>query len=310
MMVCSIPITTTYSINTIGKLVEVKNQSNAGNNNGTTSPLSGDWVIVSDLDGTLLDHHTYSHAAIDNLLKRLDTAHVPVVFNSSKTRPEMLVLREAMHNQHPFIVENGSAIFFPEDYFSTDLPSTSLVDGYRCLVLGATRNDVLAFLENDANQYGQAYLSFAKASVADIVEATGLSEQQASQAKQREFSEPLLWQGSDEEKQAFIKRAEDAGFNTLQGGRFLHVIGQTDKGKATQRLVLEYQQQAKKEYRLLASGDSPNDIDMLAVADIAVVVKSPVQKAPTFECKGEILYSDAEGPEGWREVVEPLFQER
>lgn len=35
-------------------------------------------VIYTDLDGSLLDHYSYSHAAVDTLLEDLETLGIPV----------------------------------------------------------------------------------------------------------------------------------------------------------------------------------------------------------------------------------------
>jgi hydroxymethylpyrimidine pyrophosphatase-like HAD family hydrolase len=62
-------------------------------------------VIYTDLDGSLLDHHSYSHAAADALLAELETQGIPVIPVSSKTRAELLQLRRQLDNRHPFIVD-------------------------------------------------------------------------------------------------------------------------------------------------------------------------------------------------------------
>lgn len=47
------------------------------------------YLVSTDLDGTLLDHHTYSwHAALPALQKCSELA-IPVVLNTSKTLAEV-----------------------------------------------------------------------------------------------------------------------------------------------------------------------------------------------------------------------------
>ena len=57
------------------------------------------FVIFTDLDGTLLDHETYSWATAEPALKRLRKEGVPLIMVSSKTRLEIEVLRDQMGNQ-------------------------------------------------------------------------------------------------------------------------------------------------------------------------------------------------------------------
>lgn len=273
------------------------------------NPLTGHWLIVSDLDGTLLDHYDYSHAPVDRLLPALERRHIPLVLNSSKTRPEMIELRRALDNRHPFIVENGSAIFIPTGYFSEKPAAAREAGDYWIIEPGTPRVQLLDYLQTDAAQHGAPYLSFASASTNEIVAATGLKPDQAASAARRDYSEPLLWRGSDGEKLAFRRRAQAAGFSTLEGGRFLHLLGKTDKGSAIQTLLNCYRRQNHVDYRLVAAGDSPNDLDMLEVAQIAVIVRAPHREPPELAEAAErkVIVSEQCGPAGWRECIEPLF---
>ncbi|AQQ68200.1 hypothetical protein Mag101_11545 [Microbulbifer agarilyticus] len=265
------------------------------------------WLVASDLDGTLLDHFTYSHQPADAALQHLENANIPVILNSSKTRDEMLTLRGTLHNHHPFIVENGSAIFIPSGYFPQKPESAQEESGYWVLEPGARRQSILDFLAQDREHHGAPYLNFAAASTDAIVAATGLSHAQAEQANSRHYSEPLLWQGTEQEKAAFINRVEAAGLATLQGGRFLHVLGQTDKGHATQLLQRIYQQHSDHPCKLIGSGDGPNDLDMLKVADIAIIVRSPTHAPPTLEDHPFLAVTQNTGPQGWADAIQKLL---
>lgn len=269
------------------------------------------WMIVSDLDGTLLDHFDYSHDPVDALLATLESADIPVVLNSSKTISEMLALRRELKNRHPFICENGSAIVIPRDYFAKLPESARFAENsgdFLILETGTPRNILVRYLQADAIKHGAPYLAFSQASTAEIVEATGLTTEQAELAQQRRYSEPLLWRGTDAEKKAFRERAREAGLATLQGGRFLHLQGPTDKGQATETLRRCYQQAGRENISLICAGDSENDLDMLAVADVAVIIRAADRAAPELQVTPtrQVITSTAEGPLGWREVIGEL----
>ena len=74
-------------------------------------------VIFTDMDGTLLDHHTYSFAAAEPTLGKLPTKGIPVIPNTSKTYAEMVQLRDKIGLNGPFIIENGAAAYIPHGFF-------------------------------------------------------------------------------------------------------------------------------------------------------------------------------------------------
>ena len=73
-------------------------------------------IIFTDLDGTLLDHSSYQWDRAKPALDLCQRFHVPVVLVSSKTRAEMVKLKDELGLSHPFISENGGGIFFPKEF--------------------------------------------------------------------------------------------------------------------------------------------------------------------------------------------------
>ena len=78
-------------------------------------------IIFTDLDGTLLDHYSYSFEAAIPMLGKLEDLGIPVIPITSKTFAEVSRLRDQLNNRHPFIVENGAAIAIPKNYFDARL---------------------------------------------------------------------------------------------------------------------------------------------------------------------------------------------
>jgi len=268
------------------------------------------YLIATDLDGTLLDHHSYEHAPAEPALALCKQDHIPVVFNTSKTAVESRRLRNTLGNRHPFIVENGSAALIPAGYFNR-MPQGCVEAGdYWVHRFGKGLAEIQAALADMKRERHFQFSGFSDWSPEQIVERTGLSLSAASEAKQREYSEPLLWQDDEKQLQAFHAELTTRGMKLLQGGRFLHVLGDTDKGKALNWLKDVYEHETGKSITLVALGDSDNDIDMLEAADIAVVVRSPVREAPELRSNNRVVHTRAFGPSGWNEAITQLFQPR
>jgi mannosyl-3-phosphoglycerate phosphatase len=60
-------------------------------------------LVFTDLDGTLLDHHTYGWKEAVAALEHCRKNGVPVILVSSKTRAEMDVLRRELNLSAPFV---------------------------------------------------------------------------------------------------------------------------------------------------------------------------------------------------------------
>lgn len=58
-------------------------------------------LVVTDLDGSLLDHHSYDFSPAAPWLARLKQMGVPVIPVTSKTRAELIPLREALASRQP-----------------------------------------------------------------------------------------------------------------------------------------------------------------------------------------------------------------
>ena len=265
-------------------------------------------LIVTDMDGTLLNHHDYRFDAALPMLAKLQQASIPVIFNTSKTEAELLELVEQLDNHHPFIVENGSAIYRPRDYFPANClppqakPSQS-APNYLVLVLGVEVDAIRALLD----RIQPAAINFIDCTLEQAMQLTGLDRRQVESARSRQFSIPL-WFSDTADEQDFAEQASAAGFAVLRGGRFLHVLGLCDKGKSMLALQRLYQECEQTSYTLISLGDSPNDLLMLQQADIAVVVQSPSSATLALDHPCRIDTAQA-APEGWVEGVQAALDQ-
>ena len=268
-------------------------------------------LVFTDLDGTLLDHKSYSFAAAGDAIAALAEQRIPLIFNTSKTRAESIALSKKIGLNHPVIVENGGGIVFPKNYdFGHPFRPTDWDSGSRAIALGADITEIKRILQMaDAKLHLEvAYRGFSAMTVEHVQAITGLAHDEAAKAKQREFSEPLEWLAEKELLQGLENYLGEHGLRLIAGGRFHHVIGEVDKCTAMVRVAHMYENSANNQGQALkiALGDSKNDEQMLAGADIAVVVKNPAGSGLTI-AHPDVIYTTKEGPEGWQEAIEQIL---
>lgn len=265
-------------------------------------------LIFTDMDGTLLDHYSYSYAAAEPMLQRLAEASIAVIPTTSKTAAEVEVYRQKMSLDGPFIIENGAAAYWPERFFP-EVPEGAEKHGeFWRKAFARPRQYWIDKLKPITAQYSGEIEHFASMTIQDIQRATGLDAESAELAAQREFGEPILWNGADSRKAMFMASLASLGTTPLEGGRFIHLGDRCDKGSALVWLATEYRKQFQLDnVTTIALGDGNNDIAMLEAADIAVRIASPVHNLPDIKKNKNNYTSSKFGPEGWAEVIQLLL---
>tara|TARA_R110002111_G_scaffold144828_5_gene211103 strand:+ start:15 stop:821 length:807 start_codon:yes stop_codon:yes gene_type:complete len=256
-------------------------------------------IVVTDLDGTLLDHVTYQYNLALDAMNCLNRLEIPLILNSSKTAAEIISLRQKMNNHHPFIVENGAGVY---------LPSKEQSNGFEIHSFGQKREFILHALNQIREEYSLPYIGFADMNEEMLLEETGLTTEQAQKAKQREFTEPLKWLGNERQWSVFCTEIKRSGLIAVKGGRFITVSGRVNKGEAMKWLRNYYQQKTGVEPTIIALGDSENDKQMLEFSDQAVLVRSSAHELPSID-KKELIITNEVGPKGWNNSVISLLQQ-
>ena len=255
----------------------------------TQSDPAAQVIVFSDLDGTLLDHHSYDHAPAAPTLDRLRRLGIPLILASSKTQAEMAPLRQALGFAHcPMICENGAGLV------GVDQHEDAVTDyaGLR------------AALDAIPAPLRQCFEGFGDMDTARISAVTGLSVDQARLAAQRAFSEPGLWTGSDAARDAFLSELASRGVSARSGGRFLTLSFGSNKADHIRTLTARFNRPLS-----IAMGDAPNDAEMLGAAEYAIVIPNPhgpsVQLPATS--MADVLTAEQPGPAGWNATLGALL---
>lgn len=263
-------------------------------------------VVFTDLDASLLDHADYSFQNARPALDLIRRRKIPLVFATSKTRAEVERLQQAMGIREPFIVENGAAIFFPDDYRQMRIDSGFRQPPYTVIQLGASYAEIRRFVYSFRDPF--KVRGFGDMSLSQVAELTGLTADQAALAKQREFTEPFLSE-AETDIAAFEKIAAARGFKITRGGRFFHLIGiRQDKGAAVRFAAEVFAKAAGPAVITIGIGDSENDIPMLESVTIPVVIPRSDGSYLDLDLPGlhKALHP---GSAGWNQVVLGLLEQ-
>jgi len=262
--------------------------------------------VFSDLDGTLLDHDTYGYEPARPALDLLKRGKIPLILCSSKTRAEMAGIRRQLKLEDPFISENGGAIYIPHKTFPIKDRSFRAQGKFQIIELGRPYEQLVSSLQAIREETGLPLLGFSDLSVDQIAERSGLERSVAALAQKREYSEPFLLEEEIPSLELLERAVRRRRLTMAQGGRFFHLMGDNDKGKAV-RLVTALYREKYPDWTTIGLGDSPNDFPMLENVDFPVLVGKKDGTHAPWKVRKDVFYTRGAGPEGWNEAVLTLL---
>jgi len=217
------------------------------------SPL---W-IVSDVDGTLMDH-SYDLTPAKETIKTLQTLSIPVILCTSKTASEVKIIRRELNLTDPYIVENGAAIYGE----SLEKVNGEIILGKKYELLEETLNFI-------SKEIDYKLIPLNNLTDQEATDLTGLKGNSLTLMRDRHWSLPILNPPSflEERIKTCCKR-----FNVdiFKGNRMSHLLSKnSNKGLAINALKKYSNIQ---DLQIIGLGDSPNDLPLLLNSDVRIVI--------------------------------------
>jgi len=255
------------------------------------------WV-VSDVDGTLMDH-SYDLTPAKETIKKLQKLSIPVILCTSKTASEVKVIRKELNLKDPYIVENGAAIYGE---------SLEKVNGE--IILGKKYEFLEEILNFISNEIDYKLTPLNNLTDQEATQLTGLEGNSLNLMRDRHWSMPFLNPPSylEEKINTCCKK-----FNVdiFKGNRMSHLLStKSNKGKAINALK-EYSNVQNIE--IIGLGDSQNDLPLLLNSDIKIVI--PGIDGPNLDLLDQLkdleftLASEPNGY-GWKNEINKFINKR
>ena len=254
------------------------------------------WV-VSDVDGTLMDHSYDLTPAIETI-RWLKKKKIPVILCTSKTASEVKVIRKDLNLKDPYIVENGGAIY--GEYPNGDEWEIILGDSYYSLE---------QVLNNISKKINYKLVPLNSLSDLESTTLTGLTGKSLDLMRDRHWSMPFLNPPEylNEKLKIFCKQYH---VDIFRGNRMSHLLSKnSNKGSAINALL---EKSKNTNVKIIGIGDSPNDLPLLKSSDLKIVISGingPNQKLLDDLKEIDISVSDKPHGYGWKEeVLKAIFK--
>ena len=252
--------------------------------------------IVTDLDGTLMDEN-YDITPAKKTLSILSELNIPVIPCTSKTASEVRYFRNENGLSDPFIVENGAAIY---GYYENNPSEWELI-------LGKSYKELKVILNHISKKVDCNLIPLNDLCKNEIFELTGLSDQGIIRALDRHWSVPFL-NPPDHIFEKIMLICDSYNVHVFKGNRMSHLLSsESHKGQAVNKLK-EYS--GNMDVKIIALGDSQNDLPLLQYADISIVI--PGRNGPNKFLRngidnGSFRLAKAPHAHGWSSSVEEII---
>jgi mannosyl-3-phosphoglycerate phosphatase len=221
-------------------------------------------AIFTDLDGTLLEPDGSLRAEALTEIRRLSAGGIPVCLVTSKTAEEVIGLLARLQLTTPAGFENGAGIV---------LANGSVVLEEAAVTVEELRREAVRLRE----RCGVTLRTMDEIEDDELVSITKLPPAAIAAMRNRQATLPLVVEPEwDESLRAALPSRPR--LRLLRGNRFLHLQGDHDK-TSVMRLLLS--RLPLRDGVVISLGDSPNDLELLAEAEIAVIV--PSATGPSLE---------------------------
>ena len=265
--------------------------------------LQDSLLIFTDLDGTLLDVHTYDWQPAAAWLDTLLDHQIPVVLCSSKTAEEIIDIQQDLGLEGlPFIAENGAVV-------QADIRWDASYTAPR-LILGVPHNEIRHVVEHLRQHQGYRFTTFDDVDEHTVSQWTGLNRSRSGLARKHEASVTLIWRDSDENMAHFEEALVRQGLKFVQGARFWHILdARCGKDWAVKWVIEQYRQLDGIALTTIGLGDGPNDAPQLDSDDYAVIVKGINRHGVHLldDRPARVYHTQLPGPAGWREGLDHFF---
>ncbi len=225
--------------------------------------------IFTDLDGSLLNHNNFEFKEIKDFILNCIKNGIKIIPNTSKTKSEIQVFLDQLGQNLPFIVENGAAIH------NLNLVQTEFKFKNNSLVFSRSISEILEiFKKNIPAEFQKSCLFLKDMSSTEQMKILGLNKKYLPFALNRDYSMPLVFDGSKELVNEFTSLLKKIGLKLHEGGRIYNICDDCSKGIAMTTLIKNLKNELNLNPYTIVIGDSPNDISMLNIFILSVLFQN------------------------------------
>jgi mannosyl-3-phosphoglycerate phosphatase len=236
----------------------------------------------------------------------LDRVGIPLVWVTSRSRLQIDEPRRKLGHVNPFIGENGSGTFLPEDYFHLRPAKTVRFGRFTCVPVAEVQPAAEQALEALSEETGVSVVTLRSLSPREVGQNLGVPARDAELDRQRDFEELFFFAGASEKDIARFQEA--AGLRHCQLRQRAAVWSLAVKANLAQcvrDLSKLYDRALRYHANVLGISTPGGSMELLRACDRGLVLRSARDAAggqggaETAKAR-EVAF---EGPNAWEQVL-------
>jgi predicted mannosyl-3-phosphoglycerate phosphatase (HAD superfamily) len=259
---------------------------------------------------------------MDEFTAALDHQGIPAVWLTSRSRLQFDEPRRRLRHTHPFIAEDGCAIYLPEDYFHLRPESVASrtakagalrLGRFPCIPIAEILPAAAEALETLATDTGVSVVTLRSLSPRELVQNTGLEQREAGLARQRDFDDLFFFAGaSQKEVERFLSEGPQRQLQFRQHG----VLWSAAIGASIQRCVSElsklYYRALRYHARTVGIATEDQAPSLFPFCERTILLTRKESGSPSA---GEATFPRArrvplQGPDAWEHLLEACTSQK
>jgi glycerate 2-kinase len=263
---------------------------------------------------------------LDEFTAALDHRGIPAVWLTSRTRLQLDEPRRKLAHTHPFITEDGSGVFLPEDYFhlrphaTTSQPRgipTVRLGRFTCLPIAEQQPAAAEALESLAAETGVSVVSLRSLPPRELAQNTDLPPREAELARQRDFDELFFFAGATQKDiENFQAVGSSRNIQLRQRGILWSLAIGTDVRRCVGELSKLYDRALRSHARSIAIATPGQEASLFAACDRAILLTNKIVDEPDDSIAQDAAHANRvielplRAADTWEQVLASLASRR
>jgi predicted mannosyl-3-phosphoglycerate phosphatase (HAD superfamily) len=248
-----------------------------------------------------------------DFLAGLEEANLPCVWLSSRNRHELDSAIRKLGHAAPFIAEEGSGVYLPEDYFHLKPAHTIRFARFTVIPVATPQPAAAEALDQLAQDTGTEAVALRTLSPHELSQSVGLPQREAELLRQRDFDELFFFAGaSDRQIRKFQAEAARQNLGLRPRGNLWSLVVGASLAICIRQLTALYERAIRAHPFAIAIATSEEAPELFPCCNRAILLadRSSTSSGTDFSPHTSLLSLPLFAPDTWETALESVLAKR